>query len=1624
MENNNKSSSIGSSSLNIEEEVTVSSSWRCTAKDSQNPTSETGDVPAERGETPTVVVPASPSRLLDGEEQVLALDMITWRIEKKKRSNIPRRKAGKLDLRFGSGRSYGCLGVKRKKILELQNQPVAKFRKGDGGMKPQGDDSLIVKPMNARSYRVLVDSLLGGPNRIDMPAKRDRLSQEGGACVTSVTGATVSLDVEEIAAENCSPRPEKRQRLTFETEQECCNPSAKPVHELEGISHPIEFVEYWVPVQLSNVQLEQYCEMLLSNSRLLSSHSRDPVNSLNGVIISARKCCDHPYLLDQSLRGIVRKGLPSEEYWDADIRLSGKLLLLEKILMEIKRQGLRALIIFQSIGGSGQLSVGRILEDFVCYRFGEKCYMRIDALDARKRKQAALDVFNDKNSGKFVSLIENRACLSSIKLSSVGTVILFDSDLDPQNDLKALRRITISSQFEQLRVFRLYSCFTVEEIVLVLAKNGEAVDSNISSLHHSICQKLLNWGVSHLFNKLDKFHDCKTSVPGSNIFSEQSFVEDVLSELSIHLVSITSDCSFISKVQSSEGAYVRNTSLIGKKAILAEVSEPSRLWKDLRDKQPQWHFLSGSCSRVRKKVQYLEHPTEFPEVETYAARENNLKIVNNRMRKKSKLMQRKWHHVSEKRKLPGKNFWSKRKDGLSTLHPVANDATGVPEVEVMKSDKRKTHPCGWKKMMSSLKPEILQLCDTLRLPENVKGITLRFLKFILKDYNISWDSDSTLRAFQISLCWTAAALLKHDISHKESLVVARLHLKFDCEKEEALYIYSELQKIKQSFKLQLDKLQIVKNESKCERHSNSNEEAWEAEAPTRVEDARNSKSSGPVQLDLEERKLPVDSGSLSLSNQPIYLENGKMRLLDSKLSASVCPEVEDEEIPTAGAHFDLEEGEIPPDGYLDDLEREIPDGGSLRDLEGDMPTAASLGDLEQSEIPSSCQYPNLLDQQVHVTIQSEPVSEAPAHLEDLEEAEIPCAGSARDLEEPGRPNAGSPRDLVGKQILTGGSLGDSKETEIPISCQSPNRADQLGLVIMQEKLESGTLIDNLTEKLEDSDSSKKLHGENLTTAAVEGKFAGIVPIIIELDKESVGMETDPAGCIKQEDEESSSMHPIVDDVPSSVPSENQSAVRDTCLADSAIKAAGETQSEQHEVIIIDDTEECSSPCAQKDCVGLERAESSGAKQDREVFTPNHDRPPKLAPSGTSSSSSQQDIGTVQRQSSTISTPLPASIVPCLSGQSQSGVHVPTQILGVRDASGQQAQVPRQLHESVLLKNASINDMPVQQFMSRLVGDETYADDFRRTDLQDLDSAAPILASPDDHLLHDNRLISETSVVGCSMSAAALQKEIEKLRKEEEQDLKIHEIAMSHIKSEREKEIKEVSRKYDVLLQEAETAQRQKIIKHHTNFRKILAYKLVADVITLKNSNYKLGGAQVPAYDVIHKLFRNFIQQPTLVPVRGPEEQSVASPLGASVSDVPPTAFSNDCGGPCSSSMAFLPRNIEASSELQAAAPHIFFRSHMSLLAPEPPGVSSGNTVQQFRSWSPTASLMQTQPGLSQLQGSYDIHVPGFGDSLPLYRFPPSYDGSPQNLVLPSYTLNASNQRVSETAGIWDAATPF
>lgn len=374
------------------------------------------------------------------------------------------------------------------------------------------------------------------------------------------------------------------------------------------------FKEYWVPVDLASVQVEQYCNIVMENiDSLCSVSKKTDSGSLRDILLSLRKCCNHPYLVDVSLQSLQRKGLSEVEFLDADINASSKLQLLDNILSELRLEGQRVLILFQMIGRSGTISLGDILDDHIRQRFGVDSYERIDGGLPANKKQAALQKFNSKDSGRFVFLLEKRACGSSIKLSSIDTVIIFDSDWNPISDLRALQKIHIDNQVEYLKVFRFYCPYTVEERVLISAKQEYSLDNNLENFSATVCHLLLKWGIAHLFEKYEKLHDVNnldlklTSVSRNE--NLKSLSQDMLTRAChISEVDNTLENSVIAIVP-REGGYGKGVPLLGESdsQLTAEKMPTNIFWTMLlKGRSIRKHVATGQMQRPRRKVQYYE----------------------------------------------------------------------------------------------------------------------------------------------------------------------------------------------------------------------------------------------------------------------------------------------------------------------------------------------------------------------------------------------------------------------------------------------------------------------------------------------------------------------------------------------------------------------------------------------------------------------------------------------------------------------------------------------------------------------------------------------------------------------------------------------------------------------------------------------------------------------------------------------------------------------------------------------------------------------------------------------------------------------------------------------------------
>ncbi|XP_044432827.1 uncharacterized protein [Triticum aestivum] len=542
-----------------------------------------------------------------------------------------------------------------------------------------------------------------------------------------------------------------------------------------------KFVEYWVPACLSRVQLEMYCYTLLSNSPALRSHSKtDSVGALRNILVSLRKCCDHPYLVDAMLQTSLTKGYPITDILDIGVRASGKLLLLDKMLREIKGKGQRVLILTQSCGGAGN-PMGDILDDFVRQRYGFESYERLERGLAVSKKQGAMSMFNDTTKGRFIFLIDSRACLPSIKLSSVDVIIIYCSDWNPTNDLRVLQRISIESQSECVPIFRLYSSCTLEEKALILAKHDHILDSNGQNITPILSHSLLSWGASFQFSRLEEL---KNDAYLTNDFgAEKLFMDKVLQEYLMKL-SMKNDPSTemsnaaISQARLNGPFYSRDTVVVGERGgISAPDSDLPKFWVNLLDrKSPRWQYITEPTQRSRRKIQNMEE-AKIPADEASTKRR---KIAGPLDSSANVLAGEDKDSI-----LPEINTTSSR-------HQISVDHTWQEQgVEHLQDTQKGLH--------IKLKPELSKLYELFELPGSVQCLCDELLHYTLKNHQVSVEPKHILHAFNIALCWRAASLSRHQVNHRESLALAEKHLKYECSETLAELVYNKLRILKKEF---------------------------------------------------------------------------------------------------------------------------------------------------------------------------------------------------------------------------------------------------------------------------------------------------------------------------------------------------------------------------------------------------------------------------------------------------------------------------------------------------------------------------------------------------------------------------------------------------------------------------------------------------------------------------------------------------------------------------------------------------------------------------------------------------------------------------------------------------------
>lgn len=224
-----------------------------------------------------------------------------------------------------------------------------------------------------------------------------------------------------------------------------------------------------IKCNFSALQAKLY-KQLVNHNRLMVSDGKGGKTGMRGLsnmLMQLRKLCNHPFVFEE----VEEQMNPGKGNNDLLWRTAGKFELLDRILPKFQQTGHRVLIFFQ------MTQIMNIMEDFL--RLRGISYLRLDGSTKADDRSELLKQFNAPNSPIFCFLLSTRAGGLGLNLQTADTVILYDSDWNPHQDLQAQDRAHRIGQKNEVRILRLITSNSVEEKILERANFKLDMDGKV-----------------------------------------------------------------------------------------------------------------------------------------------------------------------------------------------------------------------------------------------------------------------------------------------------------------------------------------------------------------------------------------------------------------------------------------------------------------------------------------------------------------------------------------------------------------------------------------------------------------------------------------------------------------------------------------------------------------------------------------------------------------------------------------------------------------------------------------------------------------------------------------------------------------------------------------------------------------------------------------------------------------------------------------------------------------------------------------------------------------------------------------------------------------------------------------
>ncbi|KXG49724.1 HAS subgroup [Penicillium griseofulvum] len=224
-----------------------------------------------------------------------------------------------------------------------------------------------------------------------------------------------------------------------------------------------------IKCRFSALQAKLYKQLVTHNKMAVTDGKggKTGMRGLSNMLMQLRKLCNHPFVFEPVEDQMNPTRMSNDLLW----RTAGKFELLDRILPKFRATGHRVLMFFQ------MTQIMNIMEDFLRLR-GMK-YLRLDGSTKSDDRSELLRQFNAPGSEYFCFLLSTRAGGLGLNLQTADTVIIYDSDWNPHQDLQAQDRAHRIGQKNEVRILRLISSNSVEEKILERAQFKLDMDGKV-----------------------------------------------------------------------------------------------------------------------------------------------------------------------------------------------------------------------------------------------------------------------------------------------------------------------------------------------------------------------------------------------------------------------------------------------------------------------------------------------------------------------------------------------------------------------------------------------------------------------------------------------------------------------------------------------------------------------------------------------------------------------------------------------------------------------------------------------------------------------------------------------------------------------------------------------------------------------------------------------------------------------------------------------------------------------------------------------------------------------------------------------------------------------------------------